>query len=197
MLRINCLILAAGRSERMGTNKLLLPLGGKSLLEHFLDAFPFSEFQQVVAVCSADRVAGLLRRYPVKLTFNGEPEAGKSLSLRLGIQAAGKCDGLMCSVADQPLLSAATIGKLIESFRKNPGSIVIPYSGGNPANPVIFPAALLPELQKLQGDEGGSAIVKRHEQLVCRVAFPDSPEFTDIDTSESYQALANTWTPGN
>ena len=103
----------------------------------------------------------------------------------------------MCSVADQPLLSAATIGRLIETFRKNPGTIIAPYSGGKPANPVIFPSVLLPELQKLQSDEGGSTIVKRHEQMVCRVAFPDSPEFTDIDTPESYQALVTTWTSRN
>lgn len=191
--KVDAVVLAAGCSKRMGSNKLLLPLGQGTLLGQFLSNFPFSYFQRVIGVYSDDRVAAIFSRYPVTLCANPHPEEGKSRSIRLSIAASSGGDGVMFSVADQPLLSKTTIVKLLESFSLHREKIVVPYNGGKPANPVIFPSALLPELKRLQNDDGGKDIISKHRHLVHAVDIPEADEFVDIDTPETYCELLEKW----
>lgn len=197
MAKIDAVILAAGCSHRMGTNKLLLPLGGKSLLEQFLSGFPFFHFQKVIAVYSDERVAEILSTYPVTVVCNTDPGAGKSGSIRLGISKSLPGSGIMFSVADQPLLSTSTIERLLEAFSLNPERIIVPYNGGKQANPVIFPASFRKELTQLHDDDGGSTVVRKYSRQVYPVEIPAADEFIDIDTPDTYQTLLEKWTLKN
>ena len=73
MCKIDGVILAAGLSKRMGTNKLLLPLGDATILDRFLERFPFARFDNVILVYSDEQVAAIAGRFPMTLCPNRQP----------------------------------------------------------------------------------------------------------------------------
>jgi molybdenum cofactor cytidylyltransferase len=194
---IDAVVLASGLSRRMGTNKLLLPLGKSTLFEHVLTSFPFELFDRVIVVAADAEVIEIAGRYPVRICCNTEPEKGKSHSIRLGLAATNADTPVMFTVADQPLLSSTTIRKLVYHFSGEHGKIVMPEVNGTPANPVIFPADLRGELENLQGDKGGRLVITQHPERVSTVYCSSPEEFYDIDTPESYQQLMAEWNPEN
>lgn len=193
MVELDAVILAAGLSRRMGCNKLLLPLGESTVFGHFLAKFPYPFFARVIVVVTDRAVEDIARPFPVQISHNTRPEMGKSSSIRLGLEAGEGQRGVLFSVADQPLLTGATIMKLVEVFRTHPTRIVLPKVADTPASPVIFPADLRSALQDLRGDEGGRKVVQRHGERVLAVGFSSPDEFCDIDTDDHYQDILKRW----
>jgi molybdenum cofactor cytidylyltransferase len=181
----------------MGTNKLLLPFGNSTLFECLLATFPYALFDRVIVVAADEMIMSISGRYPVIVCCNTAPEKGKSHSIQIGLAAGNADNSVMFTVADQPLLSSATIRKLVDHFSGDHGNIVMPEVMGTPANPVIFPADLRDELAKLQGDDGGRLIIAQHPERVSTVCCNSPHEFYDIDTPESYQKLVSEWNQEN
>ena len=197
MPEIEAVILAAGLSERMGTGKLLLPLGNSTVIRQFLAGFPFSHFEQVILVYHDERVARIARAFPVSLCHNDNPKAGISSSIQLAVSCTQRGNGLMFLAADQPLLTGDTVIKLIETFHAHQHCIVLPEVNGSPANPVIFPAGLRSELKNLKGDSGGRQLIRKYPELVKTVSFSSEHEFYDIDTPQLYQRVVRQWNLDN
>ncbi len=189
MIQLNAIIMAAGRSQRFGSNKLLLPLQGKPVIQHLLDHLPFQLFQRVVLVYSHPQVEAIAARYPLALCRNDQPEAGQGTTIRLGVEASGTATGTLFLVADQPLLKGSTIVALAEQFRRHPTRIIMPVCAEKPGNPVFFPASCLEELKNLRGDVGGKVVIRNHPELIMTVPCSDPEEFIDIDTAETYSEL--------
>ncbi len=194
MSRLDAVIMASGLSRRMGCNKLLLPLGESTVVEQFLGRFPYHLFQKVIFVYSDRQVEAIAAKYPLILCHNQVPEAGKSHSIQLGVAKSTAEDGILFAVADQPLLTAATIKTLVEMFSRQDGQkIIVPEVDGQPANPVIFPAACRSEFAELQRDSGGRQLIGKDPQRVCSVFFATADEFCDVDTPEKYQQMVAKW----
>jgi molybdenum cofactor cytidylyltransferase len=189
MIRLNAVIMAAGQSRRFGSNKLLLTLQGKPVIQHLLDQFPFQLFHQVVMVYSHEPVRIIAQNYPLLLCRNDRPLLGKGETIRLGLETCDDAEGTLFLVADQPLLKDATISALVEKFLHHPTRIVMPVIDTTPCNPVFFPAACLHELKSLRGDVGGKVVIQKHPELVIPVPFNDPHEFIDIDAPETYDKL--------
>jgi molybdenum cofactor cytidylyltransferase len=189
MIELDAVILASGLSRRMGTNKLLLPFSGTTLVEKFLDSFPFSAFHETIIVVADDAVFSRVDKYPISICFNNCQDEGQSRSVELGLGRSCAKDGVMFFVADQPLLRSATIKKLITKFREYPMSIIVPRVNGKNRNPVIFPHIFREELAALQGDVGGKEVMKKHIKEVVYLDFDDIHEFTDVDTPAQYTSL--------
>lgn len=192
--KVDAVILAAGRSVRMGTDKLLYPLAGKPAIIRFLERFPFSLFNRVVTVVSERRIAALLAGRPLDCRLNENPGQGKSSSIRIGLAGCSAQDGIMFFVADQPLLSPSTITTLVTKFAENGRCIVVPTAGGKRQNPVLFPIDLVDELNALQGDTGGKEVIRRHPQRVLEIEFEDRLQFMDVDTVEAAAQVERIWT---
>ena len=194
MARVDAIILASGLSKRMGSNKLLLPLGNSTVIGQFLDRFPFALFKKVIVVYGDPLVGSIAREYPVLLCHNQNPEAGKSHSIQQGLTVSTAEGGIMFAVADQPLLTSNTIKTLLEIFGKNKSKkIVVPEVAGKPANPVIFPATCRGEFAELHGDSGGRQLFIKQQERVCYVSFASGKEFCDVDTPEKYQQILANW----
>lgn len=191
MLRVDAIILASGLSKRMGQNKLLLPLGNTTLLEVFLEKFPFALFNEVLLIVSNSAVAQVASKYPLTICWNSHPEYGKSWAINLGVKQSSATDGLLFCVADQPLLKQETVNLLLKTFTATPNLIIIPRAEGLPRNPVIFPAKFKRELEKLKGDDGGKSVREKHPELQSFVEFENVLQFYDIDTPENYKKLLN------
>ncbi len=190
---VSAIVLAAGRSQRMGVAKLTLKLGAKSLLEHVIDNALASKVSEVIVVLGPETVhlrsslEGLRR---VKVVENQQPDQGQSTSLRLGLQCISRqAQAAIILMGDQPLVTSDTIDALINKYSQSGAPIVAPLYQGQRGSPVLFDRSLLGELMAVQGDKGGREIIEKYKGLMASVSFESPLVGADVDTWEDYQTL--------
>jgi len=188
---IGCVVMAAGNARRFGENKLMAALDGRTLIERALDAVPASLFSDVVVVTQFDGIAALAEGRGFRCVRNERPEDGLSRTVRLGVEALRHCDGILFMVSDQPLLSRGAVVRVAERWREQPERIVGLGHEGKRGNPCLFPREFFPELRKLEGDQGGSAVIRAHPEKLLLVET-DREELTDVDTKTALDALKET-----
>ncbi len=192
---IAAVVLAAGRSRRMGAvSKLLTPLCGRPLVDYAVAAARDSMARPVIVVVGhqAASVARLLRAQPVTLVENPTYEQGLATSLRAGVAAlpAGVA-GAVVLLGDAPLVRAAHIDRLIAAYvadARRP--ICVPMFAGRRGNPVLWPARYFSELRDLAGDTGARPLLARHAGQVLRVAMDDAGVLFDVDTPHDLRVAA-------
>lgn len=188
--RISGIILASGLSRRMGTDKLLLPVGGIPVIERVISAASESELEEIILVYGSGEIASIGSKYRVKPVHNNDPAQGQSRSIRLGVENSSPvADGYMFLVGDQPFISKNVINRLLESFIPEACSAVVPVYNGNRGNPVIFAASLRDRLMSLTGDIGGRTLLGELEKSIVTVCFADGRTGCDFDTREEYEAV--------
>lgn len=187
-MKLGCVVMAAGSGSRFGANKLLQDFRGKPLCRWALEAVPAAEFSGVCVVTGYEPVEELARGFGFRTVWNWQPEAGISRTIRLGLEQLADCCGVLFMTADQPLLTAASVARLTEAFRETPEAIVAASCGGRRGNPCIFPRTLFPELLTLQGDVGGSAVIRTHGEQLRLVELP-ARELADCDTAQALHDL--------
>lgn len=186
MKKLCAIVLAAGLSTRMGTDKLLLDYHGCPMAEHILKNISanIAWFGQVLVVGRRAETQALAQRYGFTYIHNPEPERGMGRSLALGVLAAEDCGGFLFALSDMPDLKGGTLHTLCEHFAKDPARIAVPVYGGRRGNPVLFPTRLRTELVALDGDRGGRDILRREQQALARVQVYDPGILRDIDTKD-------------
>jgi len=181
--------MAAGNAARFGGNKLAASVDGKTMLERALEAVPREALSAVCVVTQYDWAMDLARRCGFACIRNDHPDWGISYTIRLGTRAlADRCAGIVYQVADQPLLRRETVEALVGFFRERPSWIAAVSHNGVRGNPCVFPAEFFPELLSLTGDNGGSAVIRRHPDRL-RLWEADDRELTDVDTPEELDRL--------
>jgi molybdenum cofactor cytidylyltransferase len=191
---IVALVLAAGRSTRMGeANKLLLAIDGKPMVAHAVDAMLASKVDRVIVVTGheADAVRQALGDRGLSFRHNPDYADGLSTSLAAGLDALpSDVAGVIVGLGDMPRLRAADIDRLIAAFDPAEGrAICVPTVNGKRGNPVLFAAEFLPEMRDVEGDVGARHLIGAHQDRVCEVAMADDAALIDIDTREALQAL--------
>lgn len=182
-MKIGCVIMAAGTSQRFGGDKLLAPLAGRPLLAHVLEACPRERFAKIVAVARSEAVAGLCAGHDLRcLTYAGGPQ---SETVRLGIAEMADMDGCLFLLGDQPLCTRRSIERLTEAFCRGPDRVYRLAFMGEPGSPVLFPRALFTRLSGLTGDRGGMAALPGAAAEVCLVEAESAGELLDVDTREA------------
>lgn len=185
-------ILAAGKSERMGQLKQLLPFRGQSILESVIDTALQSSLQSVAVVLGhqADRIEPLLKDKKVTVIRNPDYAKGQSSSLRAGLdRVKEQVDGVLFLLADQPLLRPETIDSLLSAYRQAPHPIVVPTFNGQRGNPVLIDRELFPQLFNLREDNGARVLFEKYRDDILKIAVLDSSILIDIDTEEDYHNL--------
>jgi molybdenum cofactor cytidylyltransferase len=188
---IACVVLAAGRATRMGTQKLLLPVSGRPMLRWVVDAAVDSKATRTIVVLGheASAVRATLEGSRVIAVVNEDYRAGMSTSLQVGLVATGgTCDGVIFLLGDQPFVTTSLLDRMIDRFVSTGAHVVRPSVAGTQANPVLMSAALYPEILAQRGDVGGRDIVERHAGEVCLVTVDDPRVCADIDSPEDYKA---------
>ena len=138
-------------------------------------------FDRVVVVTQYPAVAALAREFGFEPVRNDRPGDGLSRTVRLGTQALAQCDGIAFLVADQPLLSASAVRAVVRQWREHPSCIVGAACGTRRGNPNVFPREFFPALCALEGDRGGSAVIRQYPERYLAVDVP--PEaLADVDT---------------
>ena len=187
-LRIGCVVMAAGQGRRFGGGKLTVDLEGRSLIRRTLEAVPRELFSAAAVVAGGGAVLELASSLGFLPVENERPELGLSRTVRLGLEALGDCQGALFWPGDQPLVRRETVLALTERWRRDPETIAALGCRGVRGSPCIFPARLFPELLALTGDRGGSAVIRRHRELLVLVEAEEE-ELWDVDTREDLAAL--------
>jgi molybdenum cofactor cytidylyltransferase len=186
-LRVAAVVLAAGMSTRMGSNKLLAEIEGEPLVRRVVRSIEASRARPIVVVTGHD--AGLIRHAladtETMIVHNPGYRDGLSASLRTGIRAVAECDGAIVLLGDMPRVSSALIDKMISAFDLKSGRVIcVAAHNGRRGNPVLFDRQFFPELEALSGDIGARNVVAQHQQLVCQIEADDDGPLVDIDTPE-------------
>lgn len=181
------ILLAAGKSSRYGSNKLLEELDGGKMYEYTLRkmrAFPLCT--QVVVTRFAE-IEKASKKQHMHVVENKEPDLGIAHSLVLGLRAAKlknpDLKGAMFIVCDQPGLTAGTFARMLDMSKKHPGKIICAGRKGKMGNPVLWDQKFFPELEQLLGDKGGKQIMGAHmkDVLACEA---EEAELQDVDEPE-------------
>ena len=200
---IIAIYLAAGKSSRMGENKLSLPLSTCTIGSTALRTAISSSLEHVLVVSkkedSLEWVDPSLFCSPYSSQWShvvcDDAEKGQAHSLQRGLLSAMSVNpkGIMVLLADQPYLSKATIEKVVTTYiSAHQQDFVAACYEGIPRPPVIFSPHVIPKLMKLQGDVGARKIFKELEGMF--VEFANTRDFYDIDTKEDYErVLGGEW----
>ena len=186
---LSAVVLAAGRSSRLGRPKLVLKVGGEPILGMVLKALRESSVNEVVVVLGGD--AGAIRSAvkfeQEKIVSNPGYESGMSSSLKLGlVRASEAADAVVIVLGDQPFLSAHTVDKLADGFRRAGARIVVPVFHGRRGNPVLFAKSMFNELMEINGDFGAKSVVSAHADEVLEVDVRDPGVLFDVDTPSDH-----------
>ena len=188
---IAAVVLAAGSSTRMGRPKLLLPLGGKSLIRRVVEEVVASKIDRVLVVTGphGDKLAATLAPLPIERVDNPDHRNGLSTSVRAGLGALGPdAEAAVMVLADQPFVDRTVFDGLIETYRSSGAAIVQPRYAGQPGNPILWHRSTFGELLAQHGDQGGRTLLRRWSDRVVRRDFPDSVMAEDVDTPQAYEA---------
>lgn len=187
--RVAAILLAAGKSRRMGSCKQLLPLGDGTVIARCLDALVKGGVGEIVVIVSEDgqAVAEAVRCYSVRTVVNPEPEGDMASSVRAGRDAlTAAASGVVVSLCDYPLVSATTITSLIAEHEGSPDSIVIPCYAGRRGHPLLFPRTILDELTV---DLILRDLVRRDPDRILLIEVADPGVLHDMDTPEDYHRI--------
>lgn len=187
-LSAGCLLMAAGNASRFGENKLTARFDGQSLFSLALAAIPKELFARVTVVSQYPALLEEAARTGFDTILNDRPQDGISRTIRLGTQAMADCAGILYMVADQPLLRAGTVRRMVDVWRAHPECIAAAAHNGNRGNPCLFPARFFPELCALEADRGGSSVIRRHEDALLLVEAGER-ELIDCDTKQALEIL--------
>jgi molybdenum cofactor cytidylyltransferase len=185
-------LLAAGRSQRMGQPKLLLPWRGMPLIRYVVQQMLDTQLDELIVVIGhrADHVIAALEGLAVRIVLNTDFLDGQSTSLRAGIAAVhSEASAVVVLLADQPLLQPQTVDALIERYRQEQSLIIVPRCEGRRGNPVLFDRRLFPDLLAITGDQGARNVIKVYEQQIDWLNTTDGGTLLDIDTPQMYEQL--------
>jgi molybdenum cofactor cytidylyltransferase len=184
-------LLAAGSSARMGTNKLLLTLGGESVVRRAVRRAAEAGLDPLVVVLGHDpeRISAELAGLPFRAVVNDDWALGKSASVRAGIAAVPpEAVAAVVILADMPLVTAEMLAELARTYRGGSAPVVASRYGDVHAPPILYDRTLFDELVALEGDGCGKHVVKQHRAEAAVLSWP-SDRLADLDVPSDYERV--------
>ena len=190
MDNIAIVLLAAGKSSRMGSPKQLLDFHGQPLVRHAALAALGSQCRPVIIVCGAfeEMVRAALSDLPVTIAPNPLWEKGIGTSIQAGLSALPEtASAAILTLGDLPLLTAATYDHLASLHRGTGKPIVAAEYAETVGVPVLFARSAFGDLMRLQPDQGCKGIILRNSAEAIRMACPEAE--VDVDTPVDHTSL--------
>ncbi len=192
---ISAVVLAAGLSRRMGTNKLLLPFQGKTVLAQVVAVLRESALDRVLVVMGheAGLVQAMLGRYwpsGVDLVYNPHYATGDMLSsIQAGLAALPvNCDAALISLGDQPQIEQRIVEQVIAGHE--PGKVIIPSFHRRGGHPILIDRARWPDVLHLPFNSNLRQVLRDHAEWVRYIDVDTETILRDIDTPQDYDVIA-------
>jgi molybdenum cofactor cytidylyltransferase len=197
--QVIALVLAAGRSRRMGRPKLLLPYRDGTILEAVLVAVMESAVDGLVIVASSQIKEYLAGDIPERcwVAVNDDPASEMLASVKIGRDRAvaefglSPDDGIMVLPGDQPQVGGGVITTLAETFRlprRPPGILAASYRGKR-GHPTVFSVRMLEEIDDWPDDRGLNELARLHPDAVRDLPITICPMPLDVNTPDDYERL--------
>jgi molybdenum cofactor cytidylyltransferase len=186
---ICAIVLAAGRSRRMGTQKLLLPFAGATVIARVVDQFLAAALDGVYVVVGrdADRIAAALAGRDVHLVTNPDPNAEMLSSVRCGLRALPpRCDAVMVAPADQPAVTTELVNEMLRAFPRADKGILVPTHEGRRGHPLLLSTRYRDEILTHYDGVGLRGLMQAHADDVAELAASDAA-LSDMDLPEDYR----------
>jgi molybdenum cofactor cytidylyltransferase len=186
-------ILAAGKSSRMGSPKQLLPYKGKTLLRHAVDIALETGCQSVFVVLGANSelMRNEVKDKPVIIIENTGWQEGMASSIRCGLENIMRTilrpESVIFMVCDQPYVNSSLLLNLVNKRTRTGMPIVASCYEDIIGTPALFYKSIFPALMELKGDRGARKLITDNPEKVATVLFPEGR--TDIDTASDYELL--------
>ena len=185
------IILAAGASRRMGRNKLLLRIGGETLVRRAVARATAAGMSPVIVVLGHDpdsirhELAGLSCQFVANPDYFG-PTGG---SLHRGLEALpDRVGSAVVMLADMPMITVEMLQSMVARARNSPAPAVASRYGDVLAPPLLFRRSLFAELLAWQGEGCGKQVVLRHQDEAIYLDWPVEA-LADIDTPGDLEIL--------
>ena len=187
---ICAIVLAAGRSSRMGVQKLLLPFGGKTVITHIVDQLLATKVDKVYVVTGhqPQRISDELSGRSVSVVDNPDYDSGMLSSVRWGLRALPKqCKGILVAIGDQPSITTELIDSMIQSFIACGKMILVPCYEGRRGHPILFSKLYRQEVLTHFDDVGLRGLLHAHPEEVFELTVSNSSVLSDMDYPEDYR----------
>ena len=183
-------VLAAGESRRMGTQKLLLPYRGTTVVETVVRAALDSNVDETLVVLGADQeaVREALKSYPLTFAVNEDFRRGMLSSIQAGFRALPRgTEAAVVMLGDQPDVASRTVDELVLAYRENCRGIFLPVYAGGGGHPIVIDTKYREEILGLDPEIGLRGLRRAHPEDVVEVEVsePDAPE--DMDNPDDYK----------
>ncbi len=196
---IPAIVLAAGRSSRMGRAKATLPAGdGHTFLTRIVQTLLDAGVDDVMVVVGheAEAIAQNFSEsgLPARFVVNREYDRGQLSSMLAGVNAIDRpgVSAVLVTLVDVPLVSAATVRAVIDSYRITQAPIVRPTSGERHGHPLLIDRSVFAALRAADPATGAKPIVRAHASPSGDIPIDDEGAFIDIDTMDEYQRIVPT-----
>lgn len=190
MNEIWAVVLAAGLSTRMGTQKLLLPFDGRPIIEKVIENARLSGIKNMVVVLGSDAgaVSSVLKHEPVQLVMNKNFGEGMHSSVITGVKAVPEdAKAVLVFLGDQPFIPPKATKAVIEAWKASGKGIVIPLFQGRRGHPPLYDLKYRHELENLDPEKGLRAIAGKFPEDVFEVETFCAEIVRDIDTKADYE----------
>jgi len=187
-MKFAAVVLAAGRSTRMGTNKLLADLNGGPVLATTIKQIKASGVDEIVVVTGhqAQAVTTALSHTKVVIIHNAHYANGLSTSVRCGIAAVQDFDAAFICLGDMPLIRSADMQRMMQAFDVEEGrSLIAPTYRGQLGNPVLWGREHFKALMALEGDRGARSLLEASRQQITEIPVEHDGILLDADTPEA------------
>ena len=187
--QVGALVLAAGRSTRMGANKLVVDLHGRPAIAHVLDALAAAGFPKPILVTGhqPEVLGQALNGRAATLVQSEDYALGLAHSLRAGMAAIPEeWDAVVICLGDMPFVPVPFLRQMREEGGAS--SIMVPVAGDRQGNPVLWGRDYFSALRALEGDRGAKALLGKFADRISIVPCADDGIFLDIDTDQALAA---------
>lgn len=186
------ILLAAGRSRRMGAFKPLLPFGNSTVIESCISNLQEGGVRRIVVVVGhrGDQLRERLAHLPVSFAVNEDAESEMGVSIARGVERIPVgTEALLIALCDQPAVAPEVIRSLIDERRRKGSRLVVPEYQGTGGHPVLIDHDFREELLTLDRRRGLRALFDAHREEVVRLPVASAYVARDMDTWEDYVAL--------
>lgn len=188
---ISALILAAGRSERMGRPKMSLPWGDDTVLGHVIAVFRAADVEDVLVVSGGDRaeVERIASACGARTAFNPHYAGQEMLgSLQVGLQAMpAQAAACLVALGDQPQVLESTVRALTGEYLRLPGALLVPSYQMRRGHPWLVERQLWPDVLRMRPPETPRDFLQNHAADIRHVSVDTPTILQDVDTPDDYR----------
>jgi molybdenum cofactor cytidylyltransferase len=187
---ICAILLAAGCSSRMGTQKLLLPFASATVISHIVDQVLASKIEKVYVVVGhqPEMIEKELSGRSVEIVGNPKYKSGMLSSVRAGLRYIPEnCDAVLVVLGDQPSITTELIDKMVQTYSSSEKKIIVPLHEGKRGHPLLLSKIYRNEILTKYDDVGLRGILVEHDDDIFELSVSNPSVLLDMDYPEDYE----------